>query len=148
MTLKWTRPPLLWLISTNRCDPAQCPYRLHCYTQSDAGGGRAKCLACSIMLHHVFPDPRKPLWVKWQCLNRVLPGVTGCQPHLPCVMTLERRGNWGRTYNQITDPNLHVFTAVTVTLSRQEIYITPQGSKDTGRAVVMVTDPYMAVRIG
>lgn len=49
------------------------------------------------------------------------------------------------------DPNLCVFlwhfAGVTVTLSRQEIYITLQGCEDKGRMVVMETDPYMDVRI-
>lgn len=49
------------------------------------------------------------------------------------------------------DPNLCVFlwhfAGVTVTLSRQEIYITLQGCEDKRRMVVMETDPYMDVRI-
>lgn len=77
--------------------------------------------------------------------------VMGGPPHLPCVTTSEQRGNRGRTRKLSTDPKLRVFVfhlaAVNVTLSRQEIYITPQSSEDTGSGVVMETDPYMAVRI-
>lgn len=96
-------------------------------------------------------SPWKPPWASTQHRGlSVSHMLMNGRPHLPGATTPEQRGNGGRTCRLPTDPKVCVFvfhlTVVTVTLSRQ-IYITPQGREDTGRGVVMETDPYMAVRI-
>ncbi|CAB1449119.1 unnamed protein product [Pleuronectes platessa] len=56
--------------------------------------------------------------------------------HLSPLDATEQRGNRGpaaQSKAPIADLHLCVFAAVTVTLSRQEIYTAPQGSEDTGR---------------